>query len=167
MKHNIVNKEEYKGFYKKRMRCGTSAEKAAYLRENQRKCIEKSNKNPNELWFLQKLKSANLPVKFNRQTIWGYRIYDFWCHAIGCAIEIDGPEHDESYDRYRDVYNYLRSGIIVLRVRNKNEEDAAEAIELIKTISPWPERRKMLGIDKDGIIGKIDITKPNGKYWKR
>lgn len=137
------------------------------MKENQRKCLAAAKNNPNENWFRTKLKSANLPVKFNRQAIWGFRIYDFWCHAIGCAVEIDGREHDENYDRYRDVYNYLRSGIIILRVRNMNDQDADEAIAFIKSIDPWPERRKRLGIDSDTAIGKINITRSNSEYWTK
>ena len=59
---------------------------------------------------------------------------------------MDGPEHDIKYDNYRDQYNYRRNGILVLRVRNKNEEDAAAALRIIRESESWKERKEKLGI---------------------
>lgn len=167
MRHNIVDKEEYKGFYKKKLRYPVNAEMAAYMRKNQEKCKAISLQNPNENWFADKLKGAKLGVKFNRQTLWGYRIYDFWCHSIGCAVEIDGPDHDENYDHYRDVYNYLRSGIVVIRVRNMNEVDALEAMEFIKSLESWDVRRIKLNINPIRKSSKINIIRENSDYWAK
>lgn len=85
--------------------------------------------------------------KWTRQVLWGYRIFDFWNPVLGIAIEIDGPEHDPVYDAHRDEYNFRRSAIVVLRVRNQNENDAKAVFELIPRLGTWKERRSELGID--------------------
>lgn len=163
MRYNIVNKAEYKGYFKKKLHYLTDEEKTEYMRQNRDKCLLNSQSNYNENWFSSILSVNNINHK--RQAIWGFRIYDFWIHSIGCAIEIDGPEHDEIYDKYRDIYNYLRSGIVVIRVRNKNHEDAMEAISFIKTIGPWRERRLKLKIEGKG-VHPINLTNPKDKYWE-
>lgn len=61
--------------------------------------------------------------KWAHQTMWGCRIFDFWCHRLGIAVEVDGPEHRIDFDNARDRYNYYRSGILILRVRNFSDED--------------------------------------------
>lgn len=97
-----------------------------------------------ENWMKDKLSQTDL--KWTRQAIWGFRIFDFWNHEKGIAVEVDGPTHNEKYDEYRDRYNYLRSGIIILRVRNFNEQDAQQALNKIKSQTSWVERRKQMGI---------------------
>jgi hypothetical protein len=62
-------------------------------------------------------------------------------------VEIDGPTHDPEYDAYRDEYNFRRSGIVVLRVRNRNEHDMSRAIVTIASLGLWSKRRKELGIE--------------------
>lgn len=163
MKHNIVDKYQYIGFFTKKMKYLSKEEDVIYMRQRRDQCLKKSITNINENWFAEKLISAN--IKFNRQRIMGYRIYDFFIGSIGCAIEIDGPEHDEKYDYYRDIYNYLRSGIVIIRVRNKNKKDANEAIEFIKSLEPWPQRRRALKIQGKG-IHPVDLTNPNDAFWK-
>lgn len=70
----------------------------------------------------------------------------FWNSKLGCAIEVDGPEHDRDYDNYRDEYNFRRSGIVVLRVRNKNEEDLDEVLRVVSLLDDLHERKIELGI---------------------
>lgn len=120
-------------------------EHSDYMRKRKHQNIMRSKTNINENWFAEKLDAVN--IKYTRQATWGYRIFDFWLHRFGLAIEIDGFEHDKEYDNYRDEYNYRRSGIIVLRVRNKNEKDAEIAINKILTSIKWDERRKLLGLN--------------------
>lgn len=115
------------------------------MRLMKEKNVKNSKNNPNELWLFAILKSSGL--KWSRQRVWGYRIFDFWCHHLGCAVECDGPEHDPDYDSYRDEYNLRRSGIIVLHVRNKNEDDAKLSLEFISKLETWSERRDKMGLN--------------------
>jgi very-short-patch-repair endonuclease len=113
----------------------TTKEQHQYLRERQKEQLQKSKTSKAELWMFEKLNQTGL--KWTRQAIWGYRLFDFWCHDLKIAIEVDGPEHNKNYDSFRDKYNLNRSNILVLRVRNFNEDDAQKAlkaIEVFKTI---------------------------------
>lgn len=103
--------------------------------------LERAVANPNENWM-----AAKLGVGWTRQAVRGYRIFDFWHHGLGCAVEVDGPEHDRAYDNYRDEYVFRRSGVIVLRVRNKCEEDAKTVIATIRRLDTHKDRRAKLGI---------------------
>jgi very-short-patch-repair endonuclease len=85
--------------------------------------------------------------KWTWQSTRGYRIYDFWSDKIGCAVEVDGPEHNKAVDEYRDEYNFRRSGIVVLRVRNYNEADLEKALSHIADLTDWKVRRAQLGIE--------------------
>src|SRR5262249_18630847 len=84
------------------------------MRVRQRQNLQRRSKA--ELWMAQHLKKTG--IKWKRQAIWGRRIFDFWSHALGIAIEVDGPEHRKKIDEYRDAYNLHRSGIIIIRVKN-------------------------------------------------
>ncbi len=119
-------------------------EDSEMMRKYQRQNVSRSRYNPNENWMAEKLAVTGL--KWTRQAMWGKRIFDFWCAEIGVVIEVDGPEHKKAYDQSRDAYNYARSGIIVLRVRNKNEADAATVLEIIPCVISWLERREEMGI---------------------
>lgn len=122
----------------------TNAAQHAHMRRmqalNKASCLSSSA----ESWMLHILSRSGL--KWSRQAQWGYRLFDFWCHPIGIAVEVDGPEHRVSWDLLRDEYNYRRSGIVVLRVRNFNEEDAAEALSKINSSVSWNLRRSELGL---------------------
>ncbi len=61
-------------------------------------------------------------------------------------MEIDGAEHDQAYDRYRDEYNFRRSGVVVLRVRNGNEMDINHALFVIAKLNTLDKRKAELGI---------------------
>jgi len=132
----------------KRLRFPTNADQAAYMRGRQEQNRRRTTSNACENWMAAKLKATG--KRFSRQTSWGYRVFDFWCAELGVAVEVDGPEHDAAYDQYRDDYNYRRSGILVLRVRNWNEGDAAEALARIAGSMTWKERRDALGLNEKG-----------------
>lgn len=138
--------------YMKPLRYQSVAEKAEHMREMKAKNIVKSANNPNENWLRDKLMGTG--HKWSRQCTWGFRIFDFWCHELGIAVESDGPEHIPSYDSYRDEYNLRRSGIIVLHVRNKNENDLSEALEIIKKSETWKMRRDKMGLNSNSKKGK-------------
>lgn len=122
----------------------TRKEDHEYLRERQRQNRVLAVKNPNENWMLEKLRASGR--KWTRQAIWGYRIFDFWCAEVGIAVEVDGPEHNRERDRIRDERNYWTSGIVVLRVRNRNEEDAARCLKAIAEARSWNARRAHLAL---------------------
>jgi very-short-patch-repair endonuclease len=144
----------------KPLRWATNAEQSAYMREMQAKNRRRSASNPNELWMADKLDETGL--KWTPQAVWGYRIFDFWCHQLGIAVEVDGPEHRIEYDNYRDEYNYRRSAVLVLRVRNRSEEDAAAALRVIAESESWNDRRARLGID--GKSKKIRRSLVSGQH---
>lgn len=98
-------------------------------------------KNVNENWMAEKLDKT-----WSRQVVKGFRVFDFWNHKLGVAIEVDGNEHDRDYDNYRDEYNFRRSGIVVLRVRNRNEDDAYQALLAINKLTSHKLRKEAIGI---------------------
>lgn len=115
-----------------------------------------SRKNYNENMVVPYLKDCG--VKYSRQSRWGYRIFDFWFHTKGIALEIDGFEHNTYLDSKRDEENLNISGILTLRVRNGDIEAIKKAVETIKTSELWSERRISLGLKplkrdlKDGTV---------------
>lgn len=115
-----------------------------YLSVRKAQNIQRAKNNPNENWMRDILKGTN--YKWTRQALWGYRIFDFWCAVLGVAVEVDGPEHNPTTDSYRDEYNFRRSGVVVLRVRNHNDADAHKVVVLISRLGSWAERRQELGI---------------------
>ncbi len=107
-----------------------------------------SETNRNENWMLSRLE-AETDLKWTRNAMWQKRLFDFWNDEIGVAVEVDGLEHlkKKDYDAYRDKYNFYRSGIIVLRVRNLNNQDADKAIETINNTGFWQDRRDSMGLN--------------------
>jgi very-short-patch-repair endonuclease len=127
----------------------TKKEESEYMRERKAQNRARIPWLKAERWFLETY-LANLSAeprnKFSRQASWGYRLFDFWFHDRGVVIEVDGPEHNKGYDAYRDKYNFLRSGIIVLRVRNFNAPDAERAIGELSKECSWEDRRRAMGL---------------------
>jgi very-short-patch-repair endonuclease len=115
-----------------------------YMKARQKENLLLAAKNPHEQWMKKLLEPTGL--KWTPQARWGYRLFDFWCHKLGIAVEVDGNTHNPDYDAYRDRYNFLRSGVLVLRVRNRNEQDAMKALEIIRTSGSWNERRVEMGL---------------------
>jgi very-short-patch-repair endonuclease len=126
------------------MRWTTTKESNQYMAMRKVENLAIAARNPNEIWMKEKLKTTG--YKWGQQSRWGYRIFDFWNHKLGIAIEVDGPSHNPVYDSIRDKHNYERSRILVLRVRNMNEADAANVLEKIRTACSWNDRRKKAGL---------------------
>jgi very-short-patch-repair endonuclease len=122
----------------------TNSSQHEYMKMRQSQNATRCVSNTSENWMHNKLQRT--PFKWTRQAQWGYRLFDFWCHQLGVAIEIDGASHNQSYDRARDRHNFQRSGILVFRVRNLNEEDAKRALEQIESAGSWNSRRAALGL---------------------
>jgi very-short-patch-repair endonuclease len=75
-------------------------------------------------------------LHFRRQQIIDGFIVDFYCHAVGLVVEVDGPIHDKAeqveYDAERErvleVY-----GLHLLRVRNEEVmQDLGSVLERIR-----------------------------------
>ena len=126
------------------------------MRSRQEQNVRCTASNPNENWLEERLSTTG--YKWTRQACWGYRIFDFWCHELGIAVESDGPEHDKQYDAYRDEYNMRRSGILVLRVRNRNEEDVKNALSVIAAAERWKARRERLGLNVNTKAGRRHLV---------
>jgi very-short-patch-repair endonuclease len=132
------------------MRWVCTKEEAEYMRVNQSNNLAKSKTNKAENWMKAKLDKTG--HKWTRQAMWGYRLFDFWCHNLGIAVEVDGANHNNDYDSVRDKYNYCRSAIIVIRVRNMNEYDADNAIKTIMESETWKERKAKVRPGKKLVI---------------
>jgi very-short-patch-repair endonuclease len=131
----------------KALRSPINAEENAYMAQRQLQNHKRSASNKAENWMFKHLQETGL--KWTRQSRRGYRIFDFWNHNKGIAVEVDGPEHNAAIDALRDIYNLARSGIVVVRVRNFNEADATTALETIALECSWQERRIALGLVGD------------------
>ncbi|NET87842.1 MAG: DUF559 domain-containing protein [Kamptonema sp. SIO1D9] len=66
---------------------------------------------------------------FRRQQIIDGFIADFYCHAAGLIVEIDGKIHDEQveYDEERDRI-ISSKGLILLRIKNEEVKQNLESI---------------------------------------
>lgn len=68
-------------------------------------------------------------LHFRRQQVIAGFIVDFYCHAAGLAVELDGPIHAQraDYDRERD--RVLKEiGVRVLRFKNEEVLENLEAV---------------------------------------
>lgn len=133
----------------KPLRYPTKKEESDYMRMRKEQNLARVPFLKAEGWFHDTY-LVDLPkdprFKFSRQAAWGYRLFDFWFAVLGVAIEVDGPEHDQEYDAYRDRYNFLRSGVVVIRVPNFDEAAAISAIKKLMAECSWRNRREALGL---------------------
>lgn len=150
------------------MRWVVRKEQAEYMRARQKQNLAKSV--AAESWASAHLEQTNF--KWTRQAIWGCRLFDFWCNELGIAVEIDGLTHDKDYDQARDQYNFFRSGIIVLRVPNYDEQAMIAAIKQIQSADTWAIRkakmREQYGL-KEGesfrtILKRVGLKKAHGNW---
>lgn len=114
----------------------------AHMRKRQLQNQVSCRQSNAEAWMWAKLKTTGL--KWRRQAQSGFRLFDFWNHRLGLAIEVDGPEHDSAQDAVHDATVYQQRGIVVLRVRNFHEGDARDALQAIIFADSWNERRRLL-----------------------
>lgn len=135
---------------KSKIKTPCTREASERLRGYKYKNLSNSLRNPNENWFAGLLDESCV-YSFGRQKLWGHCIFDFWCAKIGVVIEIDGKNHNAEKDRIRDEINFNRSGIVTLRVRNMNEEDAEIAIQEANSELIWWQRRQFIGLPYESI----------------
>lgn len=131
----------------------TNKTEADYMRRMKSLNAAASSKNVNENWMAEKLDKT-----WSRQVVKGFRVFDFWNHKLGVAIEVDGNEHDRDYDNYRDEYNFRRSGIVVLRVRNMNESDATKALLAVSKLTSHKLRKEAIGISGNTKAAKRNLS---------
>jgi very-short-patch-repair endonuclease len=121
----------------------TTAKEAAHMKLRQEQ--NKNQNNEAENWMYDVLKKST-PLKWTRQAIWGCRIFDFWCHEKGLAVEVDGNRHNHEYDSRHDKYHLKISGIKVLRLKPFDETRAMQVVDEILSEGSWNERRGALGL---------------------
>jgi very-short-patch-repair endonuclease len=88
---------------------------------------------PSEVWFLEKLKAANLGG-FECNMPVGIYFIDFAFQEQMIAVEIDGKSHDTPEQKFKDKIKnkyLLGVGWTVIRIKAYNEVKAKEAISLI------------------------------------
>ena len=108
--------------------------------QNRAKCMNSKAEN----WMAGKLLETGM--KWTRQAQWGFRLFDFWNVTRGIAVEVDGREHRAAEDEKQDAVDFEKSGIVVIRVQNFDEEQAQNAIVQITSSGSWNERRARLGL---------------------
>jgi very-short-patch-repair endonuclease len=77
---------------------------------------------PAERLLWERLRASRLRgLHFRRQQLVHGYVADFYCHAAGVVVEVDGGVHDTQteYDTCRDAA-FALLGLVVLRVRNEN-----------------------------------------------
>ena len=80
---------------------------------------------PEERALWQHLRANRLNgLHFRRQQVIDGFIADFYCHAAGLVVEVDGEVHEESihYDAGRDRILASR-GLRILRVKNREIQE--------------------------------------------
>jgi very-short-patch-repair endonuclease len=99
--------------------------------ENLRRAKEmRQNMTPAEKKLWQRLRAGRLEgFHFRRQQIIDGYIIDFYCHAAGLVVEVDGDIHleQQEYDRERDKHLSAR-GLRVLRFYNTDVNKDIEAV---------------------------------------
>jgi very-short-patch-repair endonuclease len=80
---------------------------------------QRKEMSPVERVLWQRLRAHQLGgFHFRRQQIIAGYIVDFYCHAAGLAVEVDGDSHDDpAYDAARDAA-IARLGVKVIRFTN-------------------------------------------------
>lgn len=107
-----------------------------------------------EKWFFETV-LLKTNFRWGFQARWGFRLFDFWNHKLGMAVEVDGPEHNLEADLLRDKREWERSRIVVFRVRNWNRADAESFQGFVEKTPTWNARRleaKMKLINNAGEI---------------
>lgn len=104
-----------------------------------------SNRNENTVFnALPKQDQNGETLVWERQYVFGYRIFDFYCQQRKIVVEVDGDEHNKEYDSYRDEYLFRVYGIVTLRVRNKNTSDLNSVLKVIPAVGKSPYGKRNL-----------------------
>jgi very-short-patch-repair endonuclease len=98
------------------------------------------NMTPEEKILWQYIRNNRLNgLHFRRQQIIDGFIVDFYCHAVGLVVEVDGEIHEQQveYDLERDKVISSR-GLCVLRVKNEDVRNNLD--EVLRWISQAGEK---------------------------
>ncbi|MDY3561433.1 DUF559 domain-containing protein [Gemmata sp. JC673] len=85
---------------------------------------------PAEQFLWSRLRGNRLRgLHFRRQQIVHGFVADFYCHAAGVVVEVDGGVHDTQveYDAARDQA-FAALGLLVLRFRNENVTESITTV---------------------------------------
>jgi very-short-patch-repair endonuclease len=95
----------------------------------QQRAIElRRSMTPEEQLLWERLRRNSLDgLHFRRQQVIEGFIVDFYCHAVGLVVEVDGAMHEETYDAERDNVLEARE-ISVLRFRNDRLREDIEGV---------------------------------------
>lgn len=142
-----------------------SKETSKRLRRYRKINIKRAIGNKNENWMFKKLLATGL--KWQRQRLFGYRIFDFFCPLLGIAVEVDGGEHDPEKDKQRDDEYIKRYDIEILRVNNMDEEGAKKALLAIAISETWKDRRCAISAFRRPLIETQKAKNTgNEKKWR-
>ena len=104
-----------------------------------KKKLRKKGMSELESFVFKELSKTGL--KWTFQSVWRWRVFDFWCDEIGCAIEIDNS--DSTIED--DLSDFKRSAIVVLRVYSDSLN--MEKLKLdISILDKWMDRRNKYGL---------------------
>ncbi|HEY3398235.1 MAG TPA: DUF559 domain-containing protein [Armatimonadota bacterium] len=68
-------------------------------------------------------------LHFRRQQVIDKCLADFYCHAVGMVIEVDGEIHDGQRERDADRDSFLRGrGLLVMRFSNRRVMNDLRAV---------------------------------------
>jgi len=114
---------------------------------------EKSKVSKTENWFHRKYVTEFTKrtwIKITRQVRRGTRIFDFWCHEKWIAIEIDWGYHTEKWkeekDKKYDYYNLQKHWVLVIRIDNRDDTGAIDALRKVELSEPWISRKHSMWI---------------------
>jgi len=122
----------------------TSKEAHAHMRMRKRQNLGKSKRSKAENWMAKVLKATG--YKWTRQAQSGFRLFDFWNHRLGVAVEVDGPEHNRAKDLARDWLVWEQRRILVVRIKNLDHDAVDSLLATIAQAGSWNSRRKDAGM---------------------
>ena len=82
---------------------------------------------PEESLLWEQLRGNKLGVRFRRQQVISGLVADFYCHAAGLIVEVDGSQHSPEVDGERDAFlraHHLR----LLRFSNRAVQEDLDAV---------------------------------------
>ena len=101
---------------------------------------------------------------FRRQQIIDGFIVDFYCHAAGLVVEVDGPVHDQQadYDAERDRVLSAR-GLRILRVHNSEVmQDLKDVLARIEAACKKELAKKLPSPRRGGAGGELPSPRREG-----
>ncbi len=127
----------------------TTSQRHAIMRDYQQENLEMAAHNPWEqrVWTALNRRGAPYRNNWERQYVWGHRIFDFFCSRLGVAIEVDGATHNRRSDLAQDRWHARRSAIATFRIPNGDDYKLYRVLRMVKRVGRWKDRRKrVLGL---------------------